>query len=167
MGGKALAVVPQGQECGKDGCRGEFMCNGIPTSCNVMGDGTHDCFCGKPGPAKCVPWISDLQKEILFNDDVIAINQDVTPQGRPVKDGDLTVWTRNLSDGSVAVALYNEEDAGQTIGFDAETIGWPAGTAFTARDLWQHKDLGKFSNGIFPAKNVQPHETVALRVKKA
>ena len=72
-----------------------------------------------------------------------------------------------MSDGSVAVALYNEEDAGQTIGFDAETIGWPAGTAFTARDLWQHKDLGIFSNGIFPAKNVQPHETVALRVKKA
>ena len=119
------------------------------------------------GPVKCMPWISDLQREILFNDDVIAINQDVTPQGRPVKDGDLTVWTRKLSDGSVAVALYNQEDAAQTIGFKAETLGWPAGTAFTARDLWQHKDLGSFSNGIFPAKEVQPHETVALRVKKA
>lgn len=28
--------------------------------------------------------------------------------GRPIKDGDLTVWARHLSDQSVAVALYNE-----------------------------------------------------------
>ena len=116
---------------------------------------------------KCVPWISDLQREILFNDDVIAINQDVTPQGRPVVDGDLTVWTRHLSDGSVAVALYNQEDAAQAVGFNATTLGWPSGTAFKARDLWEHKDLGSFSDGVFPAKQVQPHEAVALRVTKA
>merc|ERR1712157_389243 len=129
--------------------------------------GTHECVCGPSGPVKCVPWISDLQREILFNDDVIAINQDVTPQGRPVKDGDLTVWTRQLSDGSVAVALYNEDDAAKSIGFDSTTLGWPAKTAFTARDLWQHKDLGKFADGTFPAMSVQPHEAVALRVTKA
>ena len=28
--------------------------------------------------------MTDLQKEILFNDGVIAINQDVTPQGKPI-----------------------------------------------------------------------------------
>jgi len=165
--GKSFGCGKDGGMWTKDGCRGEFVCNGKATKCDVDGDGTHTCPCGPPGPVKCMPWISDLQREILFNDDVIAINQDVTPQGRPVKDGDLTVWTRKLSDGSVAVALYNQEDAAQAIGFKAETLGWPAGTAFTARDLWQHKDLGSFSNGNFPAKEVQPHETVALRVKKA
>merc|ERR1712151_351663 len=33
-------------------------------------------------PGKCVPSLTSLQKEILFNKDVIAINQDITPAGR-------------------------------------------------------------------------------------
>jgi hypothetical protein len=31
--------------------------------------------------------------------DVIAINQDVTPQGRVVVEGDSTVWARHLTGG--------------------------------------------------------------------
>lgn len=54
---------------------------------------------------------------------MIAINQDVTPQGRPVVGGDLTVWARQLSDGSVAVALYNEDDAPKDIGVDFAQVG--------------------------------------------
>merc|ERR1711988_515641 len=33
-------------------------------------------------PGKCRPSITNLQKEILLNKEVIAINQDVTPAGR-------------------------------------------------------------------------------------
>merc|ERR1712190_251431 len=33
-------------------------------------------------PGKCVPSLTSLQKEILFNQEVIAINQDTTPAGR-------------------------------------------------------------------------------------
>ena len=64
------------------GCRGVFSCNGANVTCDVDGDGRHECACGVPGPAVCVPWISDLQREILLNQEIIAINQDVTPQGR-------------------------------------------------------------------------------------
>lgn len=38
---------------------------------------------------------------------VIAINQDITPQGTPVVPGDSRVWSRKLSDGSTAYALVN------------------------------------------------------------
>jgi hypothetical protein len=38
---------------------------------------------------------------------VIAINQDVTPQGTVIVPGDSTVWSRKLSDGSTAFALVN------------------------------------------------------------
>jgi len=147
------------------GCRGEFICNGLNTTCDLDGQGRHFCSCGPPGPAKCQPWISDLQKEILFNKEIIAINQDVTPQGRPVKDGDMTLWTRQLSDGSVAVALYNEEDQPQHIGFDAATIGLGSGQRFSARDLWKHVDLGTF-DGKFAPMQVEPHQSVMLRVHK-
>ena len=83
--------------------------------------------------------------------------------GRPVKDGELTVWTRKLNDGTVAVVLYNEDDAVTQIGFDAATIGLEADQPFTVRDLWQHKDLGVFA-GTFSKIAVQPHEAIALRV---
>ena len=46
---------------------------------------------------------------------MIAINQDVTPQGTPVTAGDPRVWARKLSDGSTAFALINLEDDNMTI----------------------------------------------------
>jgi hypothetical protein len=58
---------------------------------------------------------------------VISVNQDSTPQGFPIVDGDLTVWARNLTGGSIAVALYNAEDADVSIGVPSfEALGWPA-----------------------------------------
>ena len=54
--------------------------------------------------------------QVLLNKEVIAINQDVTPQGFPVVKGDSSVWARNLSDGSIAVALYNEGDTARLVG---------------------------------------------------
>lgn len=141
------------------GCRGTFVVDGAYVVCDVDGDGKHYC-----GPVKCTPWISDLQREILFNKEVIAINQDVTPQGRPTKEGDLTVWARKLSIGDVAVALYNEDDNPKEIGFSLTEIGLGDATTVCVRDLWAHKDLGTF-NWNFPPVTVAPHEAKVLKVK--
>lgn len=115
-------------------------------------------------------WLSDLQKEILLNTEILAVNQDVTPQGAPIKSGDLTVWARWLSDGSVAVAFYNEEDAPATISVAFADLGgsWGAATVAAARDLWAHADLGDFT-GRYPAQGgvtVAPHETHMVRLSK-
>jgi len=59
-------------------------------------------------PKQCVPYLNEVQKTVLLNKEVIAINQDVTPQGFPIVPGDSTIWSRKLPDGSIAVALYNE-----------------------------------------------------------
>lgn len=152
------------------GCRGEFTCDGQDVTCDVDGLGTHTCSCASPNaPVTCVPWISDVQREILFNDEVIAINQDVTPQGRPVVDGDLTVWARALSDGTVAVALYNQADAPADLSTTFSSFGWPVGTSAAVRDLWAHADLGVFTDR-FPAGtggvSVPPHGTMVLRLTK-
>ena len=40
--------------------------------------------------------------QILTNKAVIAVNQDVTPQGMPVVANDSTVWARKLTSGAVA-----------------------------------------------------------------
>jgi hypothetical protein len=201
-------------------------------------------------PGKCVPSITPLQKEILLNKEILAINQDTTPAGRllsspsDICDDGLTqdppiqpppdcalekqkggedckmghnfgcavmpcksasfVWTsqgcqgvfkcqgsdvtcgkdsgidhckcgslesssaalvygRNLTDGSVAIALYNPEDAAATGSFDFSMLGWTKGTTATARDLWAHKDLGDFSDK-FEGATVEAHATMVLRL---
>ena len=100
------------------------------------------------------------------------MNQQATPQGRPVKDGDLTVWARHMDDGkSVAVALYNEEDAAIEVSVDFATLGggWSATTSATVRDLWEFKDLGTFT-GTYPKSgkvSVAPHEAIVLKMTQA
>ena len=49
---------------------------------------------------------------------------------------------------------------------DFAKIGWDADTSATARDLWEHKDLGTFK-GAYPNTTVAPHSTVVLRLTKA
>ena len=97
---------------------------------------------------------------------IIAINQDVTPQGRPVEDGDLTVWAHRLSGGDIAVALYNEEDSSQNLGFTLSAIGWHGDDA-CVRDLWEHADVSKqLDKQQFGPLQVAPHEAKVYRVSK-
>ena len=159
------------------GCRGRFTCNGVETDCDVDGVGRHTCACGG-GAVKCEVSLSALQRKILFNDDIIAVNQDITPQGRPVVPGDSTVWARFTSNGSVAVALYNEGDTAQTIGLDFGALGkmspspvpssasWTSSTSATARDLWKHASMGVMK-GEIPKTSVPPHGTVMVLLTKA
>jgi alpha-galactosidase len=103
--------------------------------------------------------------DILTNKEVIAINQDpLGREGRRVhKDGDLEVWAKQLKDGSRAVILFNRSASEQNITATWEEIGYPDHLSATVRDLWQHKDLGKFT-GKFSA-TVASHGVVMVTVK--
>ena len=80
---------------------------------------------------------------ILTNRDVIAIHQDpLGHQGRRVKkDGNVEVWTKPLSGGALAVAIFNrgEATARATIGCaDLQQCGG------SLRDLWVPSKVGSF-----------------------
>lgn len=80
---------------------------------------------------------------LLCNNEVNAVNQDVLgKQGRrQVLDGDLQIWTRELSDGSKAVGIFNvgTDDMTVDLGKYLRQIGFSNITA--ARDLWRQQDL--------------------------
>jgi alpha-galactosidase len=103
--------------------------------------------------------------EILTNKEVIAVDQDVLgKQGQRVrKDGDLEVWSKQLHDGSRAVVLLNRGKSEQTIRVNWVDLGYPQTFSAAVRDLWQHKDLGKFT-GSFSAPVVS-HGVVMITVK--
>jgi len=103
--------------------------------------------------------------DILTNKEVIAIDQDALGiEGKPVRrDSDAEVFSRPLVGGNRAVLLLNRGTSEKEISVSWEDLGYPAHFSANVRDLWQHKDLGKFS-GKFSAL-VAPHGVVMLTVK--
>ena len=108
----------------------------------------------------------------LSSSDTVAsahVDQDDSPQGFPVahapgkSDAASGVWARNLSDGSIAVALYNEHDSPQSMGVDFASLGWKASTRAKVRDLWAHSDNGTVT-GALPSTTVAPHATIVVRL---
>jgi len=109
--------------------------------------------------------MSASSKEILTNKEVIAIDQD--PLGRAgsrvMKTGDLEVWSRQLADGSKAVALLNKGAAPATIAALWTDIGYPSDLAASVRDLWAHKDMGKVKGSY--STEVPAHGMVMVTIR--
>ena len=103
-------------------------------------------------------------KNILTNQEVIAVNQDsLGRQGRKVRDeGDLEVWSKEMKDGSRAVVLFNRSKSDSPVSVTWTEIGYPAHLKAKVRDLWQKKDLGKFT-GSYNAQ-VPSHGVVMVRI---
>jgi alpha-galactosidase len=103
-------------------------------------------------------------KEILTNKEVIAVDQD--PLGmegtRVSKDGDSEVWAKQLNDGSRAVALLNRSASEANIAVAWEELGYPGHISAEVRDLWAHKDQGRFT-GLFGTR-VPAHGVAMLKV---
>jgi alpha-galactosidase len=104
-------------------------------------------------------------RDILINKEVIGVNQDALGrEGRRVwKDADREVWSKEQQDGSRAVVLLNRGGSEQPIPLKWEQIGYPAHVPATVRDLWAHKELGKFT-GEFSA-TVPRHGVVMVIVR--
>ena len=87
--------------------------------------------------------MSDADRSILINRDVIAIDQD--PLGKQAtrlyQHGDISVWTRPLSGGRVAVALVTGSWGERNIQFNLAEAGFANGAQ--VRDVWSGKDLGR------------------------
>jgi len=113
--------------------------------------------------------MSAIQKEILFNTEILDIHQDKLgraggrasywncPQQRACQ-----IWTKLLFDGSYYIALYNSGSEMHSITLEfVNVLGW-IGVDVYVRDLWAHKDLGVFSEQF--TTNVLPHGVAALKV---
>eukprot|EP01048_Picozoa_sp_COSAG05_P010064 COSAG05_NODE_866_length_6876_cov_11.223255_7_plen_276_part_00 len=120
--GKSFGCLPNGSMWAV-GCRGMFTCDGVAgVKCDVnMPDPprNHTCKCrASPSPSPspspphhhpssppmtpkhCKAYLNEVQQTVLLNKELIAVNQDVTPQGFPTVAGDSSVWARNLSGSS-------------------------------------------------------------------
>lgn len=85
---------------------------------------------------------------IITNKEVIAVDQD--PMGkagdRVWSIGELELWSRPLSGGRMAVALFNRGNGVNTMTAKLSDVGW-TGSA-KVRDVWAHADLPTASDTI-------------------
>lgn len=109
--------------------------------------------------------MSKATLETLTNKEVIAIDQDpLGAQGTMVEssDKDLLIYAKRLKDPKEkAVVLFNRTDTGSPMTVHWNRISLPPGTA-KVRDLWAHKDLGKFKDSY--KTFVPAHAAVMLTI---
>lgn len=108
--------------------------------------------------------LDDYTLGLLTNDEVIAVNQDVA--GNPAKKAyhkdEFQVWTKELSDGSIAVGFFNTGDKA-TFTVPLGEIGLKGNQS--VRDLWQRKDVG-VAKGDFTIE-LNKHAATMLKFKAA
>jgi alpha-galactosidase len=108
--------------------------------------------------------MDDFTLGLLTNPEVLEINQDALGiQGKPaVIDGDIQVWTRELADGSKAVAIFNLGYGTDLANVNFEQLG--LAKEQRVRDVWSHKDLGVKSNGF--EESLKGHQSRLFKVSR-
>ncbi|MEJ2215438.1 MAG: glycoside hydrolase family 27 protein [Gemmatimonadota bacterium] len=109
--------------------------------------------------------MSDETKKILTNPEVIAVDQDsLGVQGILLSEypPEVQVWDKPLKDGSHAVALLNRAEVPTRITVYLYRLGLRTDSV-DMRDLWAHKDLGRFAGRY--AEMVPPHGAAMLRIR--
>ncbi|XP_065836434.1 uncharacterized protein [Oscarella lobularis] len=115
--------------------------------------------------------MTDIQKQALFNAELIAVNQDkMGHQGDRLgfsncssKSDDCQIWAKNLTDNAVAVALFNAGDSTHNITFNFTLLpGWDSKSVHF-RDLWEMKDVGSFQHS-FTANDVPSHGVAVYKL---
>ena len=106
--------------------------------------------------------LDQFEMDLLTNDEVIGVNQD--PLGRQAtrvsKNGLLEVWAKEMSDGSMAVGLFNRDFVRMRVTVKWSDLGISGSQP--VRDLWRKKDLGSFE-GSFGVE-IPSHGAVMVRV---
>lgn len=138
---------------------------GIP-GCSDEEFKTHmSLWCLMASPLLCGNDIRNMNastREILFNPEIIAVNQDLLgKQARRIRDdGDLEIFAKPMADGSRAVGLLNRSEAVAKITVSLKELGLSGN--WSIRDLWMHKDLGKLSDKF--TTDVPSHGCSVIRI---
>jgi len=101
--------------------------------------------------------------EILLNKEVIAVDQDpLGVQGKRVSDkGGVHVIVKPLQGGFRAVAVFNENNAEQSVSVSAAEIGLDKAAKYRIRDLWEHHET--IGDGSIKVR-LPAHATVMYRI---
>ncbi|PWJ55004.1 alpha-galactosidase [Dyadobacter jejuensis] len=107
-------------------------------------------------------FMDQLEKELILNKDLIAINQEPTEQGRIIKRaGNTQVWVKKMKDGTRALLFLNlDPTCQQEISIDLKSLG--LNKAVKVKDVIGHQELGVFKDKITMKVNI--HQSKVMLV---
>ncbi|KQM82422.1 hypothetical protein ASE68_03240 [Agromyces sp. Leaf222] len=107
--------------------------------------------------------LSDAEVALLTNKELVDIDQDpLGEQARRISNGDgLQVWTRELADGDLAVALLNTTGSSATVSTSLGALG-AQDDVYVVRDVWSHSDLYNTAAAI--SATLPAYETAVYRL---
>lgn len=112
-----------------------------------------------------LPYPDEATRRLLTSAGVIAVDQDPAAAPASVVPGTSgKVWRRTLSDGSVAVALWNRGDTPDRITVPLNVLGLPAAERYVSQNLWDDSRISLIDT---IAIDVAAHDTILLRVRPA
>ena len=87
--------------------------------------------------------MDDFTVSLLCNNEVNAVNQDILGKQaeQKVKDGDIQIWMRPLSDGSHALGIFNVGRTDAKVDLKKYFGQLGIGSLQSVRDLWRQQDL--------------------------
>jgi len=108
--------------------------------------------------------LDNFTLSLLTNDEVIAVDQDTLGIGasRISLNDDTEIWAKKLSDGSMAVGLFNRGAKKMMVEVNFHLLG--LSKRCIVRDLWRQKKLGLFTNHF--TTTVHPHGVVLVKIKE-
>jgi alpha-galactosidase len=109
--------------------------------------------------------VDEFTTSLLGNPEVLAVNQDTLGKaaGRTSQNGRTEVWSRQLSDGRVAVGLFNRDLVAQRVTVKWSDLG--LSRSEPVRDLWQREDLGVKRDSL--SANIPRHGVLLVAVGSA
>ena len=132
------------------------------------------CMMGSPLMIGCdIRTANQVTKDILLNQDLIAINQDVEcrgayrikPEPQWFHTNEVFMLVKVLSNGDLAIGFFNLSDHQREIPLLFWDMGLPyaSGAALSLYDCWAHKELGVFKERFSPV--VPAHDCVVVRAR--
>jgi alpha-galactosidase len=108
--------------------------------------------------------MNDSVKNILLNQDAIAVNQDKAGiQGSKMyDDGDFEIWSKPLHNGDLAVIFFNRNEKKFEFPTQWEKIGIKG--EMRVFDIWKHQDVGTTQE--MKSISIDGHSVLFYRLRK-
>ncbi|MDX1682224.1 MAG: glycoside hydrolase family 27 protein [Phycisphaeraceae bacterium] len=156
----------------------DMLVVGMRNRGNVAADGCTDdeyrshfalwCMQAAPLMIGCdVREMDDVTKEILLNEDLIAVNQD--PMGVSAmylgRHRRCETWMKPLADGDIAVGFFclHDDSPQEKVPIAREQIHLHDRTPCRIKDLWTGEDLGVHTRS-FNSHGLEPHSCQVVRI---
>ena len=109
--------------------------------------------------------LDDFTLGLLKNPEIIAVNQDEAGQMAVLvcQNEQFRLYAKPLSDGSMAVGLFNMSQQALDLGFTPKILGYIEDVQL--RNMWTRSDIGKVDCNHFWHATIPPHGVAMVKVR--